>query len=230
MTKEWNGGPVDSEHQDWIIQKAFWHNHKSIIAKAFQRHFLMSLTVDDFVMMDYKNEYPLGDSSKRPKFHVNFLMKDKLQFFRSIYLSDCIHNWNFPEKKAIFDTYFDKLSLILLTFYNKIEIVYMGEVHFDRKLDNLLNRIFIPKINISQDNIRMIGHDPRYNFLSHIQGNGGRINVINLFGGREIQHIQKFINIINTQVIPADLNIVINLDDTIDDIKRKLDLFSMYIY
>lgn len=190
----------------------------------------MPLTVNDFNMMEYKDEYPRGQPTKRPKFHVNFLMKDQIQFFRSIYLTDCLYNWNFPEKKDIFDTYVDKLSLILLTFYNKLEIVYMGQVNFNRNLDNLLNRLFVPKINIFQDNIRMIGNEPRYNFLSHIQGKGTRTDFVNLFGGREMQHIQKFINNINTQVIPADLNIVISLDDDIEDIKRKLDLVAMYIY
>lgn len=72
-----------------------------------------------------------------------------------------------------------------------------------------------------------MGVDPRFNHLDSTNDKERKTNVVNLFGGREMEGIVKFIEQINNYAIPEGSDITISIDDDIEDLKRNLALIGM---
>ena len=230
MSKEWIGPPPvnkDFENKKDILKK----NSKSI-AKSFSNHFNRPVKAESFVMVDFYQELIIAEPATA-KFYVNMISdntisNNQLQFYHSIYSSSQkTPAFVFPEEKKLFNQFFEKLSLILSTFYASVEVIYMGQVEFSRPYGSLLNMIFAPKMNIFQDNIKIMGVAPRFNHLDSTNDKERKTNVVNLFGGREMEGIVKFIEQINNYAIPEGSDITISIDDDIEDLKRNLALIGM---
>lgn len=230
MSKEWIGPPPvnkDLEEKDRILKK-----NANAIAKSFSKHFNRPIKADSFVMVDFYQELIIAEPATA-KFYVNMISdnaisNNQLQFYHSIYSStQKTPAFVFPDEKKVYNQFFEKLSLILSTFYASVEVIYMGQVAFSRPYGSLLNMILAPKMNIFQDNIKIMGVAPRFNHLDATSNKEKKTNVVNLFGGREMEGIVKFIDQINQYAIPEGSDITINIDDDIEDLKRNLALVGM---
>lgn len=224
MSKEWIGPPP--VNKEFEASELMLSNNVKVIAKSFTKHFKRIIKPAEFQMIEYNQQVFIAEPASA-KFYVNMLSPDQIQFYRSIRSSLHTFDFVFPEEKKIFNEYFDKLSLILSTFYVSVEVVYMGQASFSKPLGSFLNRIVSPDLNIFQDNIKIMGIQPRFNHLSKHVEKDERTDVVNLFEGHEMAFINKFMKNINEHAVPADSNIVINLDDDIEDLRRNLSLIGM---
>lgn len=230
MSKEWIGPPpVNKEFEN---KKAILKKNSKSIAKSFSKYFERSIKSESFVMVDFYQEIIIAEPATA-KFYVNMISDDttsnnQLQFYHSIYSSNQkMPAFKFPEQKTIFNQYFEKLSLILSTFYVGVEVIYMGQVEFSRPYGSLLNMISAPKMSIFQDNIKIMGIQPRFKHLDNTSDKEKKTNVVNLFGGREVESIVKFMNQINSYAVPEGSDITLSIDDDIEDLKRNLSLIGM---
>lgn len=230
MSKEWIGPPPvnkDLEEKKLILKK-----NANVIAKSFSKHFNLPIKADSFVMVDFYQELIIAEPATA-KFYVNMISdnsisNNQLQFYHSIYSStQKTPAFVFPEEKKVYNQFFEKLSLILSTFYASVEVIYMGQVEFSRPYGSLLNMITTPKMDIFQDNIKIMGVQPRFNHLDSTNNKERKTNVVNLFGGREMEGIVKFIDQVNKYAVPEGSDITISLDDDIEDLKRNLALIGM---
>lgn len=224
MSKELTGGaPVNQALEDG---KKLINDNSSILSKSFSKHFNFTVKPTDLTMVDFYQSIIFAEPSTA-KFYVNLISTSQIQFYRSIRSSKNTFNFEFPTPHKIFDDYFDKLSLILLTFYSDFEVIYMGQASFSRPLGSFMNKIFTPSLDIFQDNIKIMGISPRFQHLSKNAVQEERTHVVNLFEGREMECINKFIQNINKYAIPEGSDIVISIDDDIEDLKRNLSLVAM---
>lgn len=230
MSKEWIGPPpVNKEFEN---KKAILEKNSRSIAKSFSKHFNRPIKAESFVMVDFYQELIIAEPATA-KFYVNMISdntisNNQLQFYYSIFSShQKTPAFVFPEEKKLFNQFFEKLSLILSTFYASVEVIYMGQVEFSRPYGSLLNMISAPKMEIFQDNIKIMGVAPRFKHLDATSDKEKKTNVVNLFGGHEMEGIVKFINQINTYAVPEGSDISISLDDDIEDLKRNLALIGM---
>lgn len=226
MTKEWTGGaPMDKQLE---ASRELLKRNSNVLAKTFTKHFKMPVKAEDFLMVDYNKGVVISEP-ETAKFYINLISKSQseIQFYRSIYSSKKQFDFVFPEERTIFNQYFEKLSLILSTFYVSVEVIYMGQASISRSLDSFLNKVVSPNLSIFQDNIKILGIEPRFKHLSKPLEKDERTDVVNLFEGHEMAFISKFIKNINEHAVPEDSDIVISLDDDIEDLRRNLSLIGM---
>lgn len=224
MSKElWGSGPINKELE---ADRAFLKANAKVISKSFSQCFNTSVTPDNLWMIEFNQNIVVAEAEKA-MFYINQLSKSQLQFYRTIEPSVNQTNFTFPDEKKFFNDYFDKVSLIFKTFYVSVAVIYMGQASFSKPLGGFLNNIFTPKLEIFQDNIKIMGIQPRFNYLSHYVEKDERTDVLNLFGGHEESFIKKFIQNINNHAIPEDSDIVIDIDDDIETLERNLSLVAM---
>jgi hypothetical protein len=230
MSKElWGDPPVNKEFEN---KKTILKKNANTIAKSFAKYFNRPIKAESFVLVDFYQELIIAEPATA-KFYVNMisdntLSNNQLQFYHSIYSSNQkTPAFVFPEEKKVFNKFFEKLSIILSTFYAGVEVIYMGQVEFSRPYGSLLNMISAPKMEIFQDSIKIMGIAPRFKHLDTTSDKEKKTNVVNLFGGHEMEGIVKFINQINMYAIPEGSDITISIDDDIEDLKRNLALIGM---
>lgn len=227
MSRELIGGsPVNHEWEALEVRLA---KNSNILAKSFSDYFKVSVKNTEFTLCQNSDRLFLPDVDQA-QFYVNTLspQMDQLQFYRTIYSTSAPGEILYIIDKTILNQYFEKLMLILFTFYERIDIVYMGKVNFNRPLNSLLSKILTPKMTVFQDNIRFIGLDTRYKAINYKGVHEFDINVANLFSGNEVEFVNKFFDNINKRHIPEEMNIRLDISDDIDVLKRNLELISMY--
>ena len=228
MSKELWGSGSDPVSKELEAGRSFLKSNHKVISKSFSQCFKTRINPENFCMIDF-NKNVIVANPEMALFYVNQLSKSQIQFYRSIQPSVDQKNFHFPQEKKIFNDYFDKISLILKTFYVSVHVIYMGQASFSKPLGGFLNHIFTPKLEIFQDNIKIMGCEPRFNHLMNFIEKDDRPDVVNLFEGHEMSFINKFISNINQHAIPEGTNIVINIDDDIDVLRRNLSLVGMYL-
>ena len=226
MSKELWGSGSDPISKELAASRAFLKSNHKVISKSFSDCFKIPVTPKNFWMVEYNKNIIVADP-EMALFYVNQLSKSQIQFYRTIEPSLIQTDFKFHQEKKFFNDYFEKISLILKTFYVSVSVIYMGQASFSKPLGGFLNHIFTPKLEIFQDNIKIMGIEPRFKHLTNFIEKDERPDVVNLFEGHEMSFINKFIKNINEHAVPADSGIVISLDYDIDDLKRNLALVGM---
>jgi hypothetical protein len=226
MSKELWGSKSDPISKELAASRAFFKANRKVISKSFSDCFKIPVTPENFWMIEDNKNIIVADP-EMGLFYVNQLSKSQIQFYRTIQPSIIQTDFKFHEEKKIFNDYFEKISLILKTFYGSVAVIYMGQASFSKPLGGFLNHIFTPKLEIFQDNIKIMGVQPRFDYLTKYVEKDERTDVVNLFEGHEMTFINKFIKNINQHAVPENSDIVISLDDDIDDLRRNLSLIGM---
>lgn len=157
--------------------------------------------------------------------YIADLTMDEMSFYRTIYK----HSQPEPIITHVNDEYFDKYHQrtleVLSTFYNEVHLVWVtaGELG---NISSLWSHLITPAFNIKENYLKFVAKKPRY---KQLEDKPTFLNLDEVNFRENQDYLTTFFNNYNERVIPEELDVKLNKDMSIDELKQNLSLISMYM-
>lgn len=219
--------------EGWIEKKdkrrIVFDSHRKVISKIIQKAHRVSLipqqitlSSNNDIFSGYYFTHAVGFGSTA---YIADLTMDYLSFYRTVY------NHSDPQpiithlNDEYFSKYYKRVLEVLSNFYDDVNLVWVtaGDI---KNIDSIISHLITPNFNIKENYLKFVAKKPRYKQFESMP-TFLNLDEVNFRGNQD--YLTTFFNNYNERVIPKELDVKLDKDMNMDELKQVLSLISMYM-